>query len=221
MIVLIANTKGGTGKSTLAVNLAVQRSRGRVGNQPRRVLAIDGDKQETTLNALSQRRIDLMEPAVNVAGLTTPQAMHTQAAPLGADYDDVIIDVGGRDNPTFRAAMLIADRIVVPFAPSVLDLWEVGNMTNLLDEARALNPDLQAAAVLNKVPPAGTTTDEAAEVLGQYAEDFAVLACRLGQRVAFGRAAAQGLAVTELNPFDPKAAEEIVAFTEAVFGAWA
>lgn len=220
MILLVANTKGGVGKSTLAINLAVERARyGAAPDVPylKDVLVVDGDRQETALMALSRRAADGMEPDVRVTALAEATAMRTQAPRLGADYDDVIIDAGGRDNPTVRAAALIADVLLIPVAPSVFDLWEVEEMARLIEEAQDFNPALKAAVVLTKVPPQGNDADLAAEALSQY-DQFVVLDERIGQRVIFGRAAASGQAVTEASPADPKAVTELQALVPAIWG---
>lgn len=220
MILLVSNTKGGVGKSTLAINLAVERARwGADPHTPygQNVLVIDGDRQETALMALARRGEDGGEPDVRVTSLGTSPSMRTQAPRLGNDYHDVIIDAGGRDNPTVRAAALIADVMIMPFAPSVFDLWEVEEMVRIIEEAQDFNPTLRAAAVLTKVPPTGPDADLAAEALSQY-EQFTVLDTRIGQRVSFGRAAAAGQAVTETNWTDAKAAAELEALAAEIWG---
>lgn len=223
MILLVANTKGGVGKSTLAINLAVERAHWNPnpggGDAPfvKNVLVIDGDRQETALTALARRAEEGTEPSVNVISLGEASAMRTQAPRLGIDYDDVVIDAGGRDNPALRAAMMIADKLLMPFAPTQFDLWEVENMATLIEEAQVYNPDLQAAAVLTKVPAQGTDADDAAAMLEGF-DQFGLLETRIGQRVAFGRAAARGQSVSEWSPQDPKANEELTALMTEVYG---
>jgi chromosome partitioning protein len=83
-------------------------------------------------------------------------------------------------------------------------------------DIRSVNPALQAYTFLNRADPAGPDNDEAAEVLREAAE-LAFLETPIGARKAFGKAAAQGLSVTELKPPDEKAIQEMQALFGAVF----
>src|SRR4051794_15098404 len=91
MILAIANTKGGVGKSTLAINIAIARSL--LG---RDVLLVDGDEQNTALD-FTELRQQLVGQAGYTAVALHGGAIRTQVRQLAPKYDDIIIDVGGRD----------------------------------------------------------------------------------------------------------------------------
>ncbi len=78
------------------------------------------------------------------------------------------------------------------------------------------NPDLQAYTFINRADPRGQDNDDAAEVL-RDTDSLSFIETPLGARKAFGNAAAEGLAVTELKPQDPKATEEVLMLYRYVF----
>ena len=79
----------------------------------------------------------------------------------------------------------------------------------LVGEMRAANPELIAYAFLNRADPRGQDNEDAAEALRETTE-LRFLDIPLGARKAFSNAAAQGMAVTELKPPDPKATDEMM-----------
>jgi hypothetical protein len=131
MILAVGNIKGGVGKTMLAVNIAVA-----LAHQGRDVLLIDGDEQAS---AATFARIRAELPVK--AGFTTIQlqgaAIRQQMRQLAAKYDRIIIDVGGRDTGSLRAALTVADAILIPFQPRSVDLWTGAEMSVLIGEAVA------------------------------------------------------------------------------------
>jgi chromosome partitioning protein len=123
-------------------------------------------------------------------------AIRTQGRQLGRVYPHIIVDVGGRDSGSLRAALTISNLVLVPAAPRSFDLWAVDQTANLIQEAREINADLRAVAVLNGADPAGRDNDEALAALGDLA-GLEVAPCRIGRRKAFPDAAAEGFSVLE------------------------
>src|SRR3954453_8337587 len=107
MIVLIAQTKGGVGKSTLAINLAIERSRA-----GRDVLLVDADEQGTAMDFTALRTEALGSPGYTAVSLAGP-AVRTQVLQLQPKYEDIIIDAGGRDTTGLRAGLTVADVAIV------------------------------------------------------------------------------------------------------------
>src|SRR3954469_15356125 len=130
MIVLLAQTKGGVGKSTLATNLAVERSRA-----GRDVLLVDADEQGTAMDFTALRTEALGSPGYTAVSLSGP-AVRTQVLQLQPKYEDIIIDAGGRDAAGLRAALAVADVALVPVQPRSFDPWVVDKGTALITEAR-------------------------------------------------------------------------------------
>lgn len=211
MIVVVGGIKGGSGKTTVATNLAVIRA-----TEGRDVLLVDADDQETASDFTILRN----ERQANAASYTsiklTGAAVRTETLRLREKYEDIIIDTGGRDTTSQRAALTVADMLLVPFVPRSFDVWTLEKVGTLVTEMRAANGRLRAHAFLNRTDPRGQDNDEAADVL-KDAEALTFLNAPLGTRKAFGNAAAQGLAVTELKPQDPKATEEVMILYRYVF----
>ena len=130
--------------------------------------------------------------------------------------DDIIIDAGGRDTVSQRAALTVADILLVPFVPRSFDIWTIEKISALIKEVQPVNPKLKGFTFLNRADAAGPDNADAAKELEEV-EDLAFLDTPLGYRKAFGKAAAQGLAVTELKPADEKATQEVEELFQAVF----
>src|SRR4051794_33755053 len=135
MIIVLAQTKGGVGKSTLAVNLAIARSIG--GGD---TLLVDADEQATATDFTALRTERLRNPGYTAISLTaislTGVAVRTHVLRLAPKYQDIIIDAGGRDTTSLRAALTVADIALIPFQPRSFDLWTLDKILSLLTEAK-------------------------------------------------------------------------------------
>jgi chromosome partitioning protein len=211
MVVVLAQTKGGVGKSTLAVNLAVERSR--AGQD---VLLVDADEQGTASDFTVLRTEQLGAPGYTGVALSGV-AVRTQVLQMRPKYDDIIIDASGRDTAGLRAALTVADVALVPFAPRSFDLWTLDKVSALITEARQYrDAPLRAVAILNFADPSGGDNVEAAEALAGN-DVVAYLDTPIGRRKAFPNAASEGRGVSELKRQDPKASAEMDALVRAVF----
>jgi chromosome partitioning protein len=204
MIIVIGGIKGGSGKTTVATNLAVMRSAA-----GRDLLLIDADDQETASDFTILRNERMPAGAGYTSIKLTGPAVRTETLRLAGKYADIIIDTGGRDTTSQRAALSVADFLLVPFVPRSFDVWTLEKVSALVGEMRAANPELTAYAFLNRADPRGQDNEDAAEALRETTE-LRFLDIPLGARKAFSNAAAQGMAVTELKPPDPKATDEMM-----------
>jgi chromosome partitioning protein len=202
MILVCGGIKGGVGKTTLATSMVVLRSA-----TGRDVLLVDADDQATATDFTAVRNESLES-----AGYTSIQlhgaAVRNEVLKLAPKYDDIVIDVGGRDTAGQRAALLVADVYVVPFLPGSFDVWTLDSVGTLVEEAKAFNDKLKAVCVINRADAKGSDNQDAAEIASEI-PGLVYIDAPLGNRKAFRAAAAQGLAVTEMKPQDAKAISEL------------
>lgn len=212
MIVLVGGEKGGTGKTTLATNLAVLRT-----SQNHNTLLIDADPQGSSL-FWSDCRVEHTLAKVTVM-TKTGETLSQDLKPLSERYDDIIIDTGGRDAKELRSAMILAHKIIVPIQPSAFDLWTLSAVNKLLKTAKAFNPAVESKILLSRVTTNQFVSDEAEtrEALKEF-PDLELFETVIHDRIAFRKAAKQGKAVVELDPTDEKANNEINRIYLEVFG---
>ncbi len=203
MILTICSTKGGVSKSTLATNLTVA-----LALSGKDVLLVDGDMQRSAMDFTSAR-----EQTLGTAGYTAVELhggnIRSQVRQLSSKYDHVIMDVGGRDNTSMRAALVVTEIALIPVQPSSFDLWALEQTIGLIREAKELNPNLRALAVLSIADPLGKDNDEAADLVRDYKDDIDLLPGLIVRRKVFRNASSAGKSVMEYLPKDPKAIAEI------------
>ena len=213
MIITIGNTKGGVGKTTLAVNLAIARAM-----SGRDVWLIDGDRQGTAQTAISIRAEAGHQPGISCATYPDGPTLRAQVQQQAGKFDDIIIDAGGRDSTALRAALVLSDVLLIPFQPRSYDVWALNDIAALVDEARSVRDGLRAVAVLNCADSGEASTDNAdAAAAVADVPQFEYLATPIRRRKAFANAAGAGQSVLELKPADKKAIDELNALVSALF----
>lgn len=202
MIVMIGGVKGGTGKTTIATNLAVMRSAA-----GKKLLLVDADEQGSTVIWANQRDVLGIETnwtTVKFGG----KSLRSQIIRMKEDYDDIIIDVGGRETTSLRASLSIADVCFVPFKPRSLDIWSLGDVKSVVAEMKPANQNIKVYAFINQADSKGSDNESSQEILDEC-EDIKCIPITIGSRKAFANAASDGLSVTELRIQDKKATQEI------------
>lgn len=210
MILTIGNTKGGVGKSTVALNLAVA-----LATRGLSVWLIDGDRQGTINTAMGIRSGAGRTPLIRCSYLPDGEDLHSALVAEAAQFDYVVIDAGGRDSTALRAALVLCAAVVVPFAPRSLDMWALEDMSRLIAEAKTINPDLKACAVLSGADAAGRDNQDAAEALSNFPQlDY--LPTPIRRRKSVANAMGHGLSVLEYTPKDTKAIAELKNFVDGL-----
>ncbi len=200
MITVVGNLKGGTGKSTVAFNLAVWLAHDKTG-----VKAFDLDPQCTLVDVNEVRVEDGYEPTFEVS---------TDLGELEAMSKDkknkmpVIVDMSATNMFAMEKAISLADRILIPIQPSQADIWSTQRFLKIVNN----NINKKKTEVLGFLNRADThigvrETGEAEQAL-QMMQGIKPLGIRLHQRTAYRRSFSEGLAVFELDPMG-KASKEM------------
>jgi chromosome partitioning protein len=201
--IAIISQKGGSGKTTIAVHLAVCAELAK-----KRTAIIDLDPQGSALEWHRRRH----ENAPDVITATPEQlpSLLKQAETNGADL--AILDTAPHSDRVAVLAAQLANFILIPCRPAAFDVAAISTTLNILKLAEATD---RAAIILNAVPPRGGLTDEAAEGLAKMVQ---VVPVRLFQRAAYSHAINDGRSVEEFDP-KGKAAREIRALYKFIMKA--
>jgi len=206
MIFACVNTKGGVGKTTTAVHLAVM-----LANDGTTLL-IDGDQQQSSASWAAWRRETDLSPSPTTTCLTG-KAILSEGNQLAKNFKHVVVDAGGRDSYGLRSALLLAQRAVIPIGASNLDAASMTDLLEVVELARDYNQNLDVRVLLTRVDP---RTKDATEMLGFLAEQkLRVLNTQVCERVAYRRAVGEGATVSE-HGRDLAAIAEMQAFFREV-----
>lgn len=212
MIVVVGHTKGGVAKTSLALALAIRRA-----TQGRDVLLVDADEQRTASKFAALRDTMENDGARYQTAAYTGRAVRDQVRTLARRFQDTVIDVGGRNTDSLRAALMVADRLVVPVPPASFEVWEIETMDDLVGEAKAMNDRLNAVSILSMADHRrGRNNAEAVTALKE-ARHIAYSGVVMHSRVAWQEAQAAGRAVFEMVRPDAKASAEVESLIAAAF----
>ena len=197
MIINIAHTKGGVGKTTIAVNLAVELN----------ASMLDLDLQGSSLR-FSELRSDAGLQPLNVITLTGGSIATSSAAPKieeckGSPKNHLVIDSGGMDNNIIREGILLSDIIITPVGISQVEFFGLQDFDELL---KATDRSKTYALLNNLNLQAKKNINTARELIdGEF--DFKLLYTMIGNRIAYKEAYGEGKSVCELDPKSKAAAE--------------
>lgn len=138
MIIVVANSKGGVGKSTLAVHLASW-----LHEQGHRVTLADCDTQQSSSEWIREAC-----PGVTAVRLDNPDVILNELPSLAQEADFVVADGPGSQTETSRALLLRADFAIVPCKASMLEVRALAKATEVLRQAQDIRGGVPKAVII-------------------------------------------------------------------------
>jgi chromosome partitioning protein len=189
--VAVLNEKGGSGKTTIATNLA---SAWHAGG--REVLLLDADPQLTALDWSDTEDTDGV-PVVHLGD----SSLEDDLPRVGESFELVVIDGAPRMGSLTASAVRVSDLVVIPVQPTAADIWSAETVVDVCETYST-----PAVIALSRAVVGTKEADEATEALQSFG--LPVLNAQTSQRIAYSRALGQGKSVLDL-PSAEKAAAEI------------
>jgi chromosome partitioning protein len=197
-VIAVVGNKGGTGKTTLALNLAA--GLGRRGS----VVLLDADPQQS---AYQWRLIGDERPGLP-AVIAAAHGLETTVAALRGVHEHVVIDCPPSIKaPQTEHALRLADRALIPVQPSPMDLWATASLARIIDGLRPDNPGLRALIVMSQVEPRTTLSRLLPEAVAEL--DLPMAATALRRRSIHRHCVLEGRTVYQAGRRGADAAAEI------------
>ena len=196
----VTTQKGGSGKTTIALHLAIVAAQNGL-----KTVVIDVDPQQSAAKWAMIRGLDKPK----VVTCIVPDLRRLLARLQQEQYDLAVIDTSPRADRDNMDVIAQADVVVVPVRPSILDLPAVEATLRHIESSGRLK---RTAVVLNAVPPRTDEGEQAARILRKMGP---LLAEQIAERVDYRRALTGGRGVTEFAP-SSQAAKEVKALYKAL-----
>ncbi len=194
MTICIANEKGGSGKSTLCLNLAVQ-----LLKDNKEVVVLDTDSQKS------------METFTEIRSNNEYKTFSLFNCSSG--FSDTL-------KQETQKAMLLSDIVLVPTTPSQLDTEVLVNMLERIEQLQELNENLRALIIINRMPTIPTLKERKALIdfikENNPSDKITLLESSLSERIVYKRSVSEGLGVIEYS--DKKAINEWAHFYNELKG---
>jgi chromosome partitioning protein len=142
-LIAVGNLKGGTGKSTIAVNLACA-----LRDADRTVTLVDADPQGSATDWQAGGGLPVLVDSLPLTSPHEAQRWVARVLALKAGTDYVVVDLPPQVGSGIASALLLADVLLVPVSPSGVDLRATGRALDLLRRARAVRDSAKPAAML-------------------------------------------------------------------------
>ena len=199
-VVALLNEKGGSGKSTIALNLACALHR-----QGRRVVLIDADPQGTARDWREASPADVDLPPVVV--LDRPELLLSSIKTIAADV--AIIDTPAKAERMSANVVRIAHVAIIPVQPSNADLWASAAAVKLIQSKRDVGGEIEAAFLATRV--SGTTNLSKEILKGDWNEyGIDMLDQAVSNRVSYAQSLSDGVSVYETRDGQAKAEIDLI-----------
>lgn len=157
MRLTVGNLKGGAGKTTTAVHMALGLA------QTGRTLLIDADPEQPQAFEWSEVAEDWPADRLTVVPVAS-RDLARRVRPMLDDYEHAVFDVGPKNPALLRAAMSLSEILIVPARPTTADLRELDKTFEIAAEVDAMTP-ISAAVLLVQVQASSNAVEEARKIL--------------------------------------------------------
>jgi chromosome partitioning protein len=206
-VIAVINQKGGTGKTTLSMNLAAGLSR------RADTVVLDLDPQGSSRQWASMGSQPFPATIKQINGNWDARTLHRNYQA----FKHMVLDCPpSLESHASMQALRACDVALIPVLPSPVDLWASMNLPEEIEEARKVNPNIQAFLVLNQLEPRSALSSAMRDALIEFG--MPVLDAGLRRRAAYRNAALEGLSVYQMGGHGTRAVEEMEAIIEEVIG---
>lgn len=199
-IIAVIQEKGGTGKSTIATNLAGMAA------DLHRVALVDCDMPQGTSASWAAIRLQDKPDSLTARTATSYQQLVEMVQGLEAEHDLIVIDAPPRIAEMTKAALILSNLTLIPLGASAAEIWATADLLTTIEAAKAHKPNVEARILWNRFRASTKSAKELAEAVRQELK-LKQLGTKLGYRVAYSEALARGLTALEWG--DKQAKEEI------------
>ncbi|MBT7632257.1 MAG: ParA family protein [Desulfobacula sp.] len=202
-VITLANQKGGCGKSTAIINLAIE-----FASKGDRVLLIDTDPQRSSYDTLQIRKDNLVHTIVAYSNLYEPLGKFED------QYEYIFIDTPPHADEVMAMAIACSDIVIMPVQDSPLDIMSTKSTVELVRKAKELNPGLLHYFLLSRIQPRTVLAKELVDILERNYK-MGILKTPLSNRVAYKYSLIYGNSVSELRNA-AQAAQEIKTLAQEI-----
>jgi chromosome partitioning protein len=204
MVIAVTNLKGGVGKTTISINLAVS-----LAKRDYKVCIVDTDGEQRSAVKWSGQRD---EGVFSVPVFAVGDKLNKEIEALNKDYEFVIIDGTPQLSERANRTILASDVILIPISTSGFDFWSFEHFVERYQQAKTFKESVVAYVLLNKYNENRNISKELREALSDF--EIPILKTTMGERVAYQETTIQGLGVIEYK--DKKAKDEINRLTDEI-----
>lgn len=207
-IITICNQKGGTGKTTLCMQIA-----GSLGLRGHRILVVDADRQGTATRWASAASEDRPFPAA-LSGLSAAgEKVHREVRKFVNDYDFIFVDCPpASESHITQSALMISDLALVPVIPSPPDLWASVGIRQVIHTIADFNESLKAKLIINQLQLNTSMAVQVLEILPEFGIEQ--MKAQVKQRTVYRKSAAFGATVHLFGGRAKPAIDEIDALVD-------
>lgn len=202
----ITNLKGGVGKTTISINLAVC-----LANAGYKVCIVDTDTNQTSFKWYGVR--DESKPKVVVVGATDAKALTKAVDSLHENYDVIIIDGTPSLSEITTRIIVASDLLIIPIRPGANDFRTMDDFLTRYDTVKEIRGDIPAYFLLNEYSERLNVHRTIKETLVEH-YGFPMMETVIKSRTAYVESCMMGIGVYEYT--DNLAKDEMIRLTEEV-----